>query len=230
MIEQATIKKLAEELDGAALSKDDSRGFELTSINAAYIQERITEIFGLCGDGWRYTILRMEERKEPKREFICETAFRYRISRNAEEVQWSEAVSGIGGNAVGVGPTPVSDAQKSALTNAIGNAAARLGVGLYVRKGLEGRGKKTKGVKPHSKSNGPDWRKDSQAFFDKVLKEIKGLDGKPYYNHQSHIVNTLRKIAGDKKLKIVESSGELARDADKMWSVLVKHAREDGDE
>jgi hypothetical protein len=36
-----------------ALSADTSRGFELTSIKAAYVVERLNEVFGLCGSGWR---------------------------------------------------------------------------------------------------------------------------------------------------------------------------------
>ena len=33
---------------------DTSRGFELTSIKAAYVIERLNEVFGPCGIGWRY--------------------------------------------------------------------------------------------------------------------------------------------------------------------------------
>jgi hypothetical protein len=36
------------------LSSDTSRGFELTSFKAAYVIERLNDVFGPCGQGWRY--------------------------------------------------------------------------------------------------------------------------------------------------------------------------------
>jgi hypothetical protein len=43
------------------LSSDTSRGFELTGIKAAFVIERLNQVFGPCGIGWRYVHSPFEE-------------------------------------------------------------------------------------------------------------------------------------------------------------------------
>ena len=48
-------KELRKDFPQEALSKDTSRGFELTSIKAMYIIERLNDVFGVFGWGYDFT-------------------------------------------------------------------------------------------------------------------------------------------------------------------------------
>jgi hypothetical protein len=53
MLSENQISALRASFPAEALSADTSRGFELTSIKAAFVVERLNEVFGPCGTGWR---------------------------------------------------------------------------------------------------------------------------------------------------------------------------------
>jgi hypothetical protein len=63
-----------------ALSADTSRGFELTSIKAAFVIERLNQVFGPCGIGWRYAHSPFEEIHvdNGRTEIVTEVALQYR--------------------------------------------------------------------------------------------------------------------------------------------------------
>jgi hypothetical protein len=61
MLTQDQIQALKAPFPPEALSSDTSRGFELTSIKAAFVIERLNEVFGPCGIGWRYIHSPFEE-------------------------------------------------------------------------------------------------------------------------------------------------------------------------
>ena len=64
MLTQDQIEAIKAPFPPEALSSDTSRGFELTSIKAAQapaVIERLNEVFGLCGVGWRYVHSPFEE-------------------------------------------------------------------------------------------------------------------------------------------------------------------------
>ena len=138
-----------------AVSADTSRGFELTSIKAAYVIERLNEVFGTCGVGWRYAHSPFDELVNDKGqvEVITEVALQYRCQEedgcppvvwvggwafpdNGAIRQWSEPVVACGGHAVGRGGAPNTDARKSAVTDGITKAASMIGIGHEVFKGL----------------------------------------------------------------------------------------------
>ena len=54
MLTDEQVQALRAPLPAEALTPDTSRGFELTSIKAAYVIERLNDVFGTCGVGWRY--------------------------------------------------------------------------------------------------------------------------------------------------------------------------------
>lgn len=140
-----------------ALSNDSSRGFDLTSIRAAYVIERLNEVFGPCGIGWRYAHSPFEafDLKNGSPEIVTEVAFQYRLNgesgcppaewcalthgwswRDSAPATWSEPIFACGGKAVTKGGAPHTDARKSAVTDGITKAASLLGVGHLVFKGL----------------------------------------------------------------------------------------------
>ena len=62
MLTQEQVQALRAPFPAEALKPDTSRGFELTSIKAAYGIERLNEVLGLCGTGWRYSHSPFEDR------------------------------------------------------------------------------------------------------------------------------------------------------------------------
>ena len=144
-----------------SLSADTSRGFELTSIKAAFVIERLNEVFGPCGIGWRYVHSLFEacDLKNGSQEIVTEIAFQYRLNgiqdgasgcppaewcalthgwswREGSPGNWSEPIFACGGKAVVKGGAPHTDARKSAVTDGLTKAASMLGVGHHVFKGL----------------------------------------------------------------------------------------------
>ncbi|HUW12782.1 MAG TPA: hypothetical protein VM537_23850 [Anaerolineae bacterium] len=148
----------------SAVSKDTSRGFELTSIKAAYIVERLNDVFGLCGLGWRYV---HSPFVDVGKEVTTEVAIQYRVTDDplagcppitwyehgwasrtdggwdlagsaTNNWWWSEPIFAAGGNHAGSGSVPNTDARKSAVTDGLTKAASMIGVGHEAFKGLLG--------------------------------------------------------------------------------------------
>lgn len=162
MLTQEQLQALKAPFPDAALSADTSRGFELTSIKAAYVIERLNDVFGVCGIGWRYvhSDFEMLDTKNGGVEVITEVAFQYRLADIQEGTHgcppiewcpltkgwschdasaaaaWSEPIFACGGKLVVKGGAPYTDARKSAVTDGLTKAASMLGVGHTVFKGL----------------------------------------------------------------------------------------------
>ena len=83
MLNQDQVQALWSPFPPEALSNDTSRGFELTSIKAAQapaVIERLNEVFGHCGIGWRYVHSPFEVFTDNgKTEVITEVALQYRF-------------------------------------------------------------------------------------------------------------------------------------------------------
>ena len=150
-LEQELYGRLTEAFPDNAYNVDRSRGFPLIGIRGAFIIGRLNMVFGLLGTGWRYA---HSPFVEYGKEFVTEVVIQYRVGGDAGVLPygwntvvdsfvpiedgipiWSEPVYGVGGNPKGSGGVPVSDAQKSAISNALGKAASRLGVGVDAYKG-----------------------------------------------------------------------------------------------
>ena len=160
MLTQDQIQALKSPFPPEALSADTSRGFELTSIKAAFVIERLNEVFGTCGIGWCYVHSPFEVCTDNgKNEIVTEVALQYRFPatndcpgcdpvvwdaqandwtfRNHDSNQnWSEPIFACGGKLVGKGSAPITDARKSAVTDGLTKAASMIGVGHDVFKGL----------------------------------------------------------------------------------------------
>ena len=81
MLNQDQMQAIKAPFPPEALSADTSRGFELTSIKAAFVIERLNEVFGPCGIGWRYVHSLFEELEtnNGRVEIVTEVAFQYRF-------------------------------------------------------------------------------------------------------------------------------------------------------
>lgn len=81
MLTQDQIQAIQAPFPPESLSSDTSRGFELTSIKAAFVIERLNQVFGPCGIGWRYVHSPFEEIRTDngRTEIVTEVAFQYRF-------------------------------------------------------------------------------------------------------------------------------------------------------
>ena len=192
MLTQHQVQAIKAPFPREALSRDTSRGFELTSIRAAFVIARLNEVFGPCGIGWRYVHSPFEvlDTGNGRQEIVTEVAFQYRFSPTDDCVgtgpvdwnsgwairtseigtAWSEPILACGGKSVGKGGAAFTDARKSAVTDGLTKAASMIGIGHRVFKGLVRPGGKRKTGGNGSKSgNGAD----STAFWSLYRNEGK---------------------------------------------------------
>lgn len=155
MLDTDQLEKLKAAFPAEALKPDNSRGFTLTSIKAAFVVERLNDVFGPCGVGWRYAhspfII------EADTEIVTEVALQYRFIEaeglvgcgrvvwsnekadwqyHTPRSNWSEPIFCCGGRRASKGNAKITDARKSAVTDGLTKAASMLGIGHRVFKGL----------------------------------------------------------------------------------------------
>lgn len=88
-----TFLMLSEPMPIESLSVEQSRGFKLTSIKAAFVLERLNETFGLLGYGWRYvTGPHHLESAGGKEEVLVEVAVQWRITTESDDHHFSPPV------------------------------------------------------------------------------------------------------------------------------------------
>ena len=187
MLNKDQIQALRAPFPPEALRADTSRGFELTSIKAAYVFERLNEVLGPCGIGWRYAHSPFEGLPTSSGvEIVTEVAFQYRcgsehtgtgptiwdarannwtVRTRDLSVDWSEPIFASGGRSVGKGSAAFTDARKGAVTDGLTKAASMLGIGHEVFKGLvraEG-GSKPAPTAERVRGNGGNGKKPARA-------------------------------------------------------------------
>lgn len=197
MLSEEQVRILRAAFPAESLSADTSRGFELTSIKAAYVIERLNDVFGTCGTGWRYVHAPFESivMGDSRAEIITEMALQYRVSEDEQrgcppvewnngwrldhdrERVWSEPVYAAGGHGLGHGSVALTDARKSAVTDGLTKAASMLGVGCQVFKGLVRVGDVSdsghRGKGNHGDGNGRDNGASATAFWALYHREGK---------------------------------------------------------
>ena len=107
----------------------------MTDINPMWRIKKLTEVFGVCGIGWKYEIVdRWIETAMAKDEITANIIINLYIK--AENGEWSEPIPGIGGSMLVASETKglyVNDeCYKMALTDAISVASKALGMGADV--------------------------------------------------------------------------------------------------
>lgn len=112
-----------------------------TNITPQWRYERLTEVFGPCGFGWKYDKPEFELVPAPNGETVVFCSVNLYVKWNGE---WSEPIPGEGGNkfisVYNNGSSEVSDeCRKMALTDALSIAAQRLGLAarVYYREGRD---------------------------------------------------------------------------------------------
>lgn len=187
----------------SALSKDTSRGFELTSIKAQYIVERLNESLGLFG--WNLT----GEYVEKKDGVLYHGKLHIKIGEQEKVVEatgWSKNKKNLG------------DTFKSANTDAMSKCASKIGVGNEVFKGEAG-----KAIKTQHCSETAEWPKNLPNITKKP----------PIKNDVDVAASMRQAEADKKKLienknkqaiidKIVEIATKLANDDKKRFKEVVE--------
>lgn len=153
--QQTIYEELTADFPVEAFNIDRSRGFTLVGLRGAYVSERLSNVFGLLGIGWRFSHSPFTRDGKDNKEVITEVALQYRVNENGtwpwvydntkeqfvplvteeDDRVWSAPVFGVGGNQIGSGGVPISDAQKSAESMALSKAASRIGIGIKAYKG-----------------------------------------------------------------------------------------------
>jgi hypothetical protein len=114
--------KLVEEFPTEAYQVDSSRGFNLTSLKAQFVRERLNTVFGF--NGWRFT----GEFKDLEDNGVL---FFGKLSVKVGENDHTVEGVGYSGKKKNLG-----DVYKSANTDALSKAASNLGIGNSVYKGM----------------------------------------------------------------------------------------------
>lgn len=108
-----------------------------SDINPQWKIEALTDVFGLCGVGWRFTV-------ENEETHTCDSGEVLLYMKVALQVKdgdkWSEPVYGYGGDFIiqknKNGLVPNDEAYKMCLTDALGNAMKCVGVAADVFRGI----------------------------------------------------------------------------------------------
>ena len=106
--------------------KDVKIGRGFTTIDAYHIVERLTEVFGMCGDRWGVSV---DEWRENGPNVACIGFLWYRKHEDEEVCR----VAAVGDAQVIKGN--IAEAYKKAMTNLISKASSFIGVGLSVYQG-----------------------------------------------------------------------------------------------
>lgn len=107
-----------------------------TDINPQWRYKAITEVFGPCGIGWKYKIVRVWQEPAAEKAVFCfaEIKFYYKDNEN-----WSESIPGIGGSKLiqleKKGLHSNDEGYKMAVTDALSVALKMIGVGSSIYEG-----------------------------------------------------------------------------------------------
>lgn len=112
------LKKIKEDFPSEALSTDSSRGFALTSIKAAYVIERLNDVFGVCGWSFSFT---------PFETLMSEVITLVTLKIGDHEITQAGGKKII--------KEHITDARKSSVTDGLTKCASILGIGHSVFKG-----------------------------------------------------------------------------------------------
>lgn len=140
---QSKYKELLKPFPNEAYSVDSSRGFNLTSIKAQYVVERLNEVMGV--DGWE--LVGNFEKEGNGVLFIGKLVLNDGFAGHSQlAVGYSDQKKNIG------------DAYKGAMTDALSKAASKFGLGNEVFKGnVAPPAKGSSSSKPKLKTAGSDF-------------------------------------------------------------------------
>jgi len=199
--EQSLYSQLSKPFPQEVLTIDKSRGFPLNSIPAYFVIERLNKVLGLCGMGWGY---KETEQKREENEIVSRGEFWFKIENKSYSLQCEGGKDIIHDH--------LTDAMKSARTNAICKGASFIGVGIQVYQGQEKAITQT--TAPRTTPNA-----DHQTPSTTKGAELLSAPQRHYLNTtvwKSKLVNDSERDELDEKVKNLKSKGE-AYELVKYW-------------
>ena len=114
---------------------ESSWGKQLTEINGMWRIQKLTELFGPCGEGWFTEVTRQERVDFPNGEVCVFTDINLYL-KDTKSGRWSKPIRGTGGNRLVLknadGLFIDDEAYKKAYTDALGIACKALGFGADI--------------------------------------------------------------------------------------------------
>ena len=156
----------------------------MSDIKPQWRIQKLTEVLGPCGIGWKIQNLKFEYR-EVKEEIVCNCYLEFLFKHNGE---WSEPIPAIGGNKLATmernGLYISDEAEKMAYTDAISVATKMIGLASDVYMGHGGKYSQQEQPKQNNQSNELPWlNKKDTKIWNNVISAI-----------QSKKVNSLAEI------------------------------------
>ena len=109
----------------------------MTNINPQWRIEALTEMFGMCGQGWYYTIENVNETVADS-EIVISVMINLYVKYDDE---WSKAITGVGGSKLATieskGLYVNDEALKMAVTDALSVACKQIGIASNIYRGKE---------------------------------------------------------------------------------------------
>jgi hypothetical protein len=149
----------------------------MSDIKPQWRYEKMTEKFGICGFGWKFTVEKQWIEKCENGEIAAFANINLFVKIND---QWSDPIPGNGGSMFvaneKAGAYVSDECYKMAITDAIGTAAKMIGLASDVYMGL-----KTNNTRPQSKyEQKPDYKEDTRPWLnkgeplDKAMEYLRG--------------------------------------------------------
>ena len=158
---------------------ESSWGKTLTEINGMWRIQKLTELFGPCGEGWFTEVTRQERVDFPNGEVCVFTDINLYL-KDTKTGRWSKPIRGTGGNRLVLknadGLFIDDEAYKKAYTDALGIACKALGFGADIYWGRN-ESKYDSGTattaSPSAKAS--DSKPETAAAPQKTAENVKGL-------------------------------------------------------
>lgn len=202
-----TYNKLTEDFPQEALSKDSSRGFDLTSIKAQYIKERLNEVFGI----WGWEVVGKHEATTSSILYFGKLIVRV-MSTDKDKSALIRVVESVGYSMV---KKNLGDSYKSAQTDFLSKAASFIGIGNEVFKGNVTPTGQNTAPQAQKRAPKPDYdTTDPGAYIIKIAVDKKGsekLQGKMLRDADINLMKKCCDFWTSKDIK-----GALKTDIDKM--------------
>lgn len=167
-----------------------------SDINPQWRYHKLTETFGACGFGWKFTIEKQWTEKYENGEVAC--FVNVNLFVKIDDV-WSEAIPGNGGSMFvaneSKGPYVSDECYKMATTDAIGTAAKMIGLASDVYMGLKN---------PPSGNPIPP-----QSKYDKTESNEPG---KPWLNKGESLDKAIDYMRKGGKIETVEAKYKLSKE------------------
>ena len=111
----------------------------MSDINPQWRYQAMTEVFGVCGFGWKYEIVRIWNESAPEGQVLAFAEVKVYTSRDIAHNTWSDPIPATGGSMLvekeSKGLHVNDEGYKMAITDALGTAMKMLGVAADVYMG-----------------------------------------------------------------------------------------------